>query len=435
MTDSNTDSKADSKTRREPEGAAEHAPSALLPRRYHGLRRQAFAALSGCLLVAAVWGVLAAGYLVCPDGYASVVTIAPDAGAWRTERPLIGIVSQSLGPDALGGKPTGDVGLAGPGKSYIAASYVKFIESAGARVVPILQDMPREEVERRFKAVNGILIPGGSQPLSPGHPYYDTTKLLLDMTIHENDEGTSFPLHGTCLGFEALAVAVAGNYSILQDFDAGDDPRPLIPGFDMGSSEFFGSMPRVLRNALFSKPFAYENHVHGITYGDFVNNPMLTEFFDMLTMSVDKRGKHYISTMEAKRYVDRDRAPRAPHISLPPSLALRARSLARYPVSATQWHPEKNIFEWSPGLSIPHDPVAVLITQAVANAFVNRARKNGHAPASREEENELLIYNWSQNLEFTGRRGGVFDQVYTFAPWERGRVLPRQTSDDVRIPH
>ena len=103
----------------------------------------------------------------------------------------------------------------------------------------------------------------------------------------------------------------------------------------------------------------------------------------------------------------------------PQSFALHPQSFARYPVSATQWHPEKNIFEWSPGLRIPHDPVAVLITQAVANAFVNRSRKNGHASASLEEENELLIYNWSQNLEFTGRRGGVFDQVYTFAPWAR----------------
>ena len=174
--------------------------------------------------------------------------------------------------------------------------------------------MPREEVERRFKAVNGILIPGGSQTLSPGHPYYDTTKLLLDMAIKENDAGTSFPLHGTCLGFEALAVAVTGNYSVLQDFDAGDDPRPLIPGSDMGSSEFFGSMHRDLRNALFSRPLAYENHVHGITYADFIDNPALAEFFDVLTMSVDKRGKQYISTMEAKRYVARDRAPRAPHI-------------------------------------------------------------------------------------------------------------------------
>lgn len=48
-------------------------------------------------------------------------------------RPLIGVVSQ-------GGDP------APKGSSYIAASYVKFIEAAGARAVPILHDMTRDEV-------------------------------------------------------------------------------------------------------------------------------------------------------------------------------------------------------------------------------------------------------------------------------------------------
>lgn len=48
-------------------------------------------------------------------------------------RPLIGVVSQ-------GGEPAPE------GYSYIAASYVKFIEAAGARAVPILHDMSREEV-------------------------------------------------------------------------------------------------------------------------------------------------------------------------------------------------------------------------------------------------------------------------------------------------
>jgi len=48
-------------------------------------------------------------------------------------RPLIGVVSQ-------GGEPAPD------GSSYIAASYIKFIEAAGARAVPILHDMSTHEV-------------------------------------------------------------------------------------------------------------------------------------------------------------------------------------------------------------------------------------------------------------------------------------------------
>jgi gamma-glutamyl hydrolase len=56
--------------------------------------------------------------------------------AWppvTTTRPLIGILSQPGDPAA------GD-------DSYIAASYIKFAEAGGARVVPFLHDMPTAEV-------------------------------------------------------------------------------------------------------------------------------------------------------------------------------------------------------------------------------------------------------------------------------------------------
>lgn len=44
---------------------------------------------------------------------------------------------------------------------------------------------------------------------------------------------------------------------------------------------------------------------------------------------------------------------------------------------------------------------------------------NKHAPASRDEEEDLLIYNWSQNLVYSGKRTHEgeevnFDQIYIF---------------------
>lgn len=55
----------------------------------------------------------------------------------RNNRVLIGILSQPSDP-------------AGRDESYIAASYVKFVESAGARVVPFLHDMSKREIKRRY---------------------------------------------------------------------------------------------------------------------------------------------------------------------------------------------------------------------------------------------------------------------------------------------
>lgn len=36
-------------------------------------------------------------------------------------------------------------------------------------------------------------------------------------------------MHGTCLGFETLAVIASKNHSILADFDAENMPTPLFP--------------------------------------------------------------------------------------------------------------------------------------------------------------------------------------------------------------
>ena len=54
----------------------------------------------------------------------------------RNNRVLIGLLSQPSDP-------------AGRHESYIAASYVKFLESAGARVVPFVHDMDKAEIRRR----------------------------------------------------------------------------------------------------------------------------------------------------------------------------------------------------------------------------------------------------------------------------------------------
>ena len=45
--------------------------------------------------------------------------------------------------------------------SYIAASYVKYLEMAGARVVPLIYNQPSDDIDTLLKGINGILFPGG----------------------------------------------------------------------------------------------------------------------------------------------------------------------------------------------------------------------------------------------------------------------------------
>lgn len=62
-------------------------------------------------------------------------------------------------------------------------------------------DAPWEEVEERFREINGLILPGGSGKLWYGHPFFDTAARLLDLARAENDAGGVFPVFGVCLGF------------------------------------------------------------------------------------------------------------------------------------------------------------------------------------------------------------------------------------------
>ena len=69
-------------------------------------------------------------------------------------RPIIGVLAQELTPTLESAFSSYS--------SYIGAADVKFIEAAGARVVPVLIGQDFEYYESIFRKTNGLLLPGGS---------------------------------------------------------------------------------------------------------------------------------------------------------------------------------------------------------------------------------------------------------------------------------
>lgn len=300
-------------------------------------------------------------------------------------------------------------GPPGPeGSSYIAASYVKWIEAAGARVIPIFYDETVDQIKFKFESINGLLLPGGGAKLAPGHPFYDAASQLVHLAIKANDAGDYFPVHGTCLGMETLAVVVSGgNHSVLSDMDAEDAPAPLLYSDLAEDSYFFRSLPPSVVRDLQNKPIAMENHMHGLLSTTYEENPRLKDFFKVLSLSMDRKGLPYVSTMEARKY----------------------------PFTATQWHPEKNQFEWPRGLHIPHSPEAVVMGQEVANFVVREARNNAHSTRDELVEDDLLIYRYKPEFtgrHFSGKEEQDFEQTYVFGgPDNRASAAgPRHPATD-----
>ncbi|CAL1596094.1 unnamed protein product [Knipowitschia caucasica] len=122
---------------------------------------------------------------------------------FRNNAPVIGLMAQ----DVL--RPKNNE------RSYIAASYVKTLESAGARVVPIMIDQTEEEYKTIFHAINGFFLPGGSAYIFDSG-YERAAKIFYNLAIEANNKGDYFPVWGTCLGFEQLAVLTAQSNVLVQ---------------------------------------------------------------------------------------------------------------------------------------------------------------------------------------------------------------------------
>ena len=81
----------------------------------------------------------------------------------------------------------------------------------------------------------------------------------------------------------------------------------------------------------------------------------------------------------------------------------------KYPFYGSQWHPEKNAFEWNESLHMPHTADAIEAAQTMANFFVDEARKSSHRVAATGEDRYLI---YEHTPVFTP--GGHFEQVYVF---------------------
>ncbi|KAK9088720.1 hypothetical protein Scep_027802 [Stephania cephalantha] len=233
----------------------------------------------------------------------------------------------------------------GTNASYIAASYAKFVEAAGARVIPLIYNEPPEVLAE-----------------------------CLVKKAYSREWSTSYGGWAkTGLYFETVQ-RIFKDDNILEKFRATDQASTLqfVKSAALEGTVFERFPPELIRK-LRIDCLVMQNHQYGVSPERFLQNNGLSRFFNILTTSTDAYDKVYVSTIQARNY----------------------------PVTAFQWHPEKNAFEW--GLSmIPHSEDAIQVTQHVANYLISEARRSLNRPAARDVLDNL-IYNFSPT--YCGKAG------------------------------
>eukprot|EP00475_Leptophrys_vorax_P009144 TRINITY_DN16019_c0_g1_i1.p2 TRINITY_DN16019_c0_g1~~TRINITY_DN16019_c0_g1_i1.p2 ORF type:complete len:348 (-),score=115.68 TRINITY_DN16019_c0_g1_i1:2264-3307(-) len=328
---------------------------------------------------------------------AAAIVVVGLSVADTTSRPVVGILSLPLGSNSSSSSPDLTNALPAAGSSndllfsaYIPASYVKFVESGGARVVPIHHKLPVDQLETLVSKLNGVLLTGGQDITDLDDPYYRSAEKIIQIASQRNqDRSQSLVLWGTCLGMETIVRIVSQNYSILTHFQSIDVNLPNQFTSNLTDSTIFSSSEidsKKVVQLLSSQeePVSFNAHSWGLAPEDFQSSQLLVENFRVTATAFDENGKEFVSIIEGNNS----------------------------PMFAVQFHPEKSLFEWDAHEVIDHSNDAVTAMQYLASFLGGQARLSG----SRKFQSELelqpyLIYNY---VPIFTANFVSFDQIYFF---------------------
>ena len=264
--------------------------------------------------------------------------------------------------------------------SYIPQSYVKWIEMSGAQVIPLQYDLPKPILSGFLNQLSGVLWIGGGIENKKTHTekqfkaFIGTLHFIYQYIKKQNDIGNVYPIWGTCIGFEILALMgmYASADSLGHDFYHGRNIQKItkkgsgVLQFTNEVSSLAKAFPVKMRKEMAVKPVTY--HIHDLGFnmkGKSV--PKMKKYLDVLAVEYTDKSK--VQFMNAFKYKE-------------------------YPFYGVIFHPEKPPFEWIPK-GIPHNALAVKTSTILSRFFIGLCRKNFNIWIGGRFPTDYMIYNYN----------------------------------------
>ncbi|KAK7878194.1 hypothetical protein WMY93_031191 [Mugilogobius chulae] len=241
-------------------------------------------------------------------------------------------------------------------------------------------DQTEEEYTKLFNSINGFFLPGGAASIFDSG-YQKAATIFYKLAVEANKKGDYFPIWGTCLGFEQLAVITAQK-DVLVRTNTSRVSLPLNFTREANGSRLFKDFSPEMMKALATEPMTINAHKWSVSMETYYENADLNRFYKVLSTNTDGENRVYF-------YIEAN----------------------DYPFYGVQWHPEKNPYEWTRDFYV-HTPTSIRMTFYFAEFFVNEARKNKHSFENEKAVRDLLIYHFHPN--YTGETSSVFEQKYFF---------------------
>jgi len=247
--------------------------------------------------------------------------------------------------------------------SYMAASYVKWIETAGALIVPLQFDLPKPVLQGLLKQLNGIVLIGGGIDTKKTHThkqfivFEETLNYILNYVTYQNNIGNYYPVWCTCMSFE-LAAIFKTTKSILTKQDR-IDKYLTREGKYGGDTLQWTNSPSKLKQLFNQDEIQEMNKKLSVFYAHTLSikfdSPFTKKFSKIANIVATG-----ISEKEKMKYV-------------------AAYEFKGVPIYGVQFHPEKPPFEYvNDGLRVPKTEIAIKLSTRFARFFINECKQNSN---------------------------------------------------------
>lgn len=316
----------------------------------------------------------------------------PYATCFVTESPVIGILVQDF---------LGDFKSYRFNKTFIAATYVKFVESSGGRAVPVHTDQNQEYYDHILSQINGIVLPGGDQDTA-NSSYTRAVEIIYKHVVESNKKGVYYPVWAVCQGLEVLAYLTAGP-GALHSCTANDYATPLEFTMELKklntNTKLFQRLTFNEYSEMVNNYVAFQWHNLCLLKQTYSQSPSLQQAFQAIATNYDRDKNEYVSIIESHRY----------------------------PIYGVMFHAEEVMFSFKVKenhTSVPHTKHALHAAQYFANFFIEECRKNTNQIDEKVLERQI-IYNFAP--EQTTDSAEPYDLCYFFDRMDYGYLFHKNS--------